>query len=119
MPRGSFVEHDAERHRGDQPGIRTPHNERPHRDALDNDAPQRTGCQRDDDRNRQRPFQRHPKAEAQHRAKHHGAALREIHRPRYGVGDVETKRQQSVHAAETEPGNNRGCNQHVAAFAKA
>ena len=46
------VEHDAERDGRDQPGIRAAHHERAHRDALDDDAPQRAGRQRQDDRKR-------------------------------------------------------------------
>ena len=53
----------------------------------------------------QRPAERDPEREAQHRAQHHGAALREIHRLRDRIGDVEAEREQPVHAAEPEPGD--------------
>ena len=111
------LEHDAERDGRDQPGIRaratngrtaTRSTTTPHSAQAASARTTATASGQS---------QRDPEAETQHRAEHHGAALGEVHRARHRVGDVETQRQQSVHAAEAEAGNDRGRNQHGACSA--
>ena len=48
----------------------------------------------------QRPAERDREGVGEHRAEHHRAALREVDRARYRVGDVEAEREQPVHAAQ-------------------
>ena len=55
------IEHDAERDGRDQPGIRAARHERTHRNALDDDAPERAGGEREHNRERQRPSERRPR----------------------------------------------------------
>ena len=107
------LEHDAERDGRHQPGVGAAPHER--------DAPPRARRRRPRRRRRaapartatqQRPAQCHPQREAQDGAQHHGAALREVDRVGHGVGDMEAQRQQPVHAAEAETGDERRADEH-------
>ena len=76
-------------------------------ESLDQHSPCRAKRECQQNRERERPAKRHREQIAQHRAEHQRRALGEVHRARHGVSDVETEREQSVHRAHRESGNER------------
>jgi len=76
-------------------------------DPLDDRAPNRAKPKCRDHRQRERPVEGDPESEAQDCAQHHGAALCEVHRVRHGMGDMKSEREEPVHAAEPQAGNER------------
>ncbi|KAG1188765.1 hypothetical protein G6F35_014199 [Rhizopus arrhizus] len=107
------VQHDAERHRGHQPGVGAPAGERPHGQPFDRETVQRTQREGRQQGGRQRPAQRLRERIGQHGAQHHGAALGEVHRARHGVGQVKAQGHQSVHASQTQAADDGGHQQHA------
>ena len=107
------LDDDAERDRRHEPGVRAALHERAHGDALDRHAPERAQQQRSGDRQRERPSERDPEREAQHGTQHHGAALREVYRVGNRIGDVEAEREEPVHAAEPDAGDESRIGKHA------
>ncbi len=57
---------------------------------------------------------RHHEHEAQNRAHHHRAPLREVNGIGHGPGDVEAERDKAIHGPEPEPGDDRRGEKHFA-----
>ena len=106
-----IVDDDAAGDRRHQPGIGT---------ALREGAPacvrsparRRRTTRRGGDRQRHRPSERDRESVAEHGPQHERRALREVDRVGDHIGDVKSERDQPVHAAEAETGNDGGRDEH-------